>query len=154
MARERPGQPLQPTALVHEAWLRRGGDQQPTWQNRAHFFKAAAEAMRRILIANARRKASQKRGGEWERVDLEGCQIAAPMPAEELLALDEALDELQALNPRHAALVELCVFVGLTQREAAETLGISVATAGRNWALCRSWVYPRLKGTGPARELS
>ena len=145
MARERPGQTLQPTALVHEAWMRLGGDQQPAWKNRAHFFAAAAEAMRRILVEKARSRASQKRGGDWDRVELDSCEIAAPMPPEELLALDEALTELGRLNPRHARLVELCFFVGLTQRGAAEALGISVATAERDWAFCRAWLHRRIR---------
>ena len=148
MAKERPGQTLQPTALVHEAWLRLKPQDNPGWKNRAQFFAAAAEAMRRILVENARRKASQKRGGDWDRVDLDGVEIAAPMPPEELLALTEALDELRELNPRHAELVNLCFFIGLTQKEAAEALGISVATAERNWAFCRAWLYQKLNGTG------
>lgn len=145
MAKEKPGQTLQPTALVHEAWLRLGGEQQPAWQNRAHFFAAAAEAMRRILVEKARSKASQKRGGDWSRVELEGCEIAAPMPPDELLALDEALSELHALNPRCARLVELCFFVGLTQQEAAEALGISVATAERDWVFSKAWLFRKIR---------
>ena len=145
MAKERPGQTLQPTALVHEAWLRLGADQQPDWRSRAHFFGAAAEAMRRILVETARRKASQKRGGEWDRVRLEDCEITAPMPAEELLALDEALVELQELDARGCELVKLRFFAGLTQEEAAKTLGISVATAERTWAFCRMWLFKKVK---------
>lgn len=145
MAKEQPGQTLQPTALVHEAWLRLKPDQSSRWRSKAHFFKAAAEAMRRILVEKARRKASQKRGGGWSRVEVQDCQIAAPMPAAELLALDEALAELQQLNARHARLVELCFFVGLTQQEAAETLGISVATAERDWMFCRAWLYRKIR---------
>lgn len=151
LARERAGQTLQPTALVHEAWLRLGKSLQTQWQGRRHFFGAAAEAMRRILIENARRKRSLKHGGEWERVEISGLDLAAPMPAEELLALDEALGKLATVNPRAAELVKLCFFTGLTQAQAAQELGISVATAERTWTFARAWLFRELKQLRKAR---
>jgi RNA polymerase sigma factor (TIGR02999 family) len=141
MAQERPGQTIQATALVHEAWYRLGGDQQPAWQSRAHFFGAVAEAMRRILIENARRKLRQKRGGQLERLDVNEVEIASPLPDDQLLALDEALDRLAAEDPRAAEIVKLCFFVGLTQKEVAEQLGISVSTVERSWAYARAWLF-------------
>jgi RNA polymerase sigma factor (TIGR02999 family) len=141
MAQEQPGQTIQATVLVHEAWYRLGGDQQPAWQNRAHFFGAVAEAMRRILIENARRKQRQKRGGQLERVDVNKVEIASPLPDDQLLALDEALDRLAAEDPRAAEIVKLCFFVGLTQQEAAEHLGTSVSTVERSWAYARAWLF-------------
>jgi len=107
MAHEAPGHTLQPTALVHEAWLHLGGDQQPTWQNRAHFFGAAAEAMRRILVDRAREKKALKRGGDLQRVELDSLELPMPMPDDELLALDEALDRLVTLDTRAAEMVKL-----------------------------------------------
>src|SRR5262249_4252609 len=124
MARERPDQTLQPTALVHEAWLHLGAAKQPAWASRAHFFGAAAEAMRRILVDRAREKKALKRGGNLERVDIDALELPSPMPDDELLALDEALDRLVAVDERAAAMVKLCFFVGLTQEEAAESLGV------------------------------
>ena len=141
MAQEQPGQTIQATVLVHEAWYRLGGDQQPAWQSRAHFFGAVAEAMRRILIENARRKQRQKRGGQLERVDVNKVEIASPLPDDQLLALDEALDRLAAEDPRAAEIVKLCFFVGLTQQEAAEHLGTSVSTVERSWAYARAWLF-------------
>ena len=150
MAREAPGQTLQATALVHEAWLRLGGDAQPVWDNRGHFFAAAAEAMRRILIDQARRKRCGRHGGELERVDVAEIQVPAPEPAtEELLAVHEALDELAALDARKAELVKLRFFVGLTFAEAAAVLGISEVTAKRDWAFARAWLYRRTAGSQP-----
>jgi len=150
MAREAPGQTLQATAPVHEAWLKLGGDAQPAWNNRAHFFAAAAEAMRRILIDNARRKRCARHGGEWERVDLAAIQVPAPVPDDdELLAVHEALEELAALDPRKAELVKLHFFVGLTFAEAAEVLGIPEVTAKRDWAFARAWLYRRTGGSKP-----
>src|SRR5439155_25058157 len=125
MARETPGQTLQATALVHEAWLRLGGDQQPAWQNRAHFFAAAAEAMRRILIDNARRKLAERHGGNCKRVDFDGLELSASMEDEQLLAVHEALDRLAAHDALKAELVKLRFFVGLTIEEAAKVLGLS-----------------------------
>ncbi len=148
MAREAPGQTLQPTALVHEAWLRLGGAEQPTWQNRAHFFAAAAEAMRRILIDNARRKKAARHGGGLERVNVDdsGAEFAVPTGKDdELLGVHEALDRLAAIDPVKAELVKLRYFVGLTIEQAAEVLGISEPTAKRYWAYARAWLYREIK---------
>jgi RNA polymerase sigma factor (TIGR02999 family) len=145
MAREVPGQTLQPTALVHEAWLHLGGDQQPTWQNRAHFFGAAAEAMRRILVDRAREKKTLKRGGDLERVDIDAVELPSPMPDDELLALDEALDRLATVDTRAAEMVKLCYFVGLTQEQAAKELGVSLATAERVWGFARAWLLREVR---------
>jgi RNA polymerase sigma factor (TIGR02999 family) len=147
MAREAPGQTLQATALVHEAWLRLGGDQQPEWQNRAHFFAAAAEAMRRILIDTARRKKFQRHGGGAQRVNLDALDLAAKMDDEQLLALHEALDRLAAEDPEKAELVKLRFFAGLTLPQAAKVLGISEPTAKRRWAYSRAWLYRAIKET-------
>lgn len=142
MAREAAGHTLQPTALVHEVWLQLGGDQQPDWQNRAHFFGAAAEAMRRILIGHARRKHALRHGGHLERVNLDdpGFEIAAPGGADELLQVHDALDRLAAEDARKAELVKLRYFVGLSVEEAAAILGISPPTAKRDWAYARGWL--------------
>jgi len=146
MARENPGQTLQATALVHEAWLRLGGDHQPPWQSRAHFFAAAAEAMRRILIDQARRKRAQRHGGQVERVelDLDSLELAAGMDDKQLLALHEALDALAAHDAEKAQLVKLRFFAGLTLVEAAKVLGISEPTAKRYWAYARAWLYRKI----------
>jgi len=133
MANEAAGHTLQPTALVHEAWLRLVGDDGKEWGGRAHFFGAAAEAMRRILVDRARAKRALKRGGELKRLNIDDVELAAPMPDDELLALDEALDRLATVDTRAADMVKLCFFVGLTQEEAARELGISIATAERVW---------------------
>ncbi|HEY3757356.1 MAG TPA: sigma-70 family RNA polymerase sigma factor [Opitutaceae bacterium] len=147
MAREAPGQTLQATALVHEAWLRLGGDAQPAWQNRAHFFSAAAEAMRRILIDNARRRQAQRHGGGLEKVNLDatGFEIAAPLPDDEILVLHEALEALAAYDARKAELVKMRYFIGLTQEEAAHLLGISTNTADRDWAFSRAWLFEKIE---------
>ena len=153
MAHEAPGQTLQPTALVHEAWLHLGGDQQPRWANRAHFFGAAAEAMRRILVDRSREKKALKRGGDLKRVDFEAVELASPMPDDELLALDEALDRLSIVDTRAAEMVKLCFFVGLTQEEAARELGVSLSTAERVWGFARSWLLREVrKGTTGASQ--
>jgi RNA polymerase sigma factor (TIGR02999 family) len=146
MAREAPGQTLQPTALVHEAWLRLvpGGEQQQ-FENRAHFFGAAAEAMRRILVDRAREKKALKRGGDLERVEIDAVEVLSPMPDDDLLALNEALDRLAAVDTRSAQMVKLCFFVGLTQEEAARELGVSVSTAERIWAFARAWLLREVK---------
>jgi RNA polymerase sigma factor (TIGR02999 family) len=143
MSRESAGQTLQATALVHEAWLRLGGDRQPAWQNRAHFFGAAAEAMRRILIDNARRKQADRHGGHAERVELplDSLELAAGMDDEQLLAMHEALDHLAAHDASKAELVKLRFFAGLTLEEAAKILQISTPTAKRYWAYARAWLY-------------
>jgi len=146
MANEVTGHTLQPTALVHEAWLRIVGAESQCWENRSHFFAAAAEAMRRILVECARRKKRLKRGGELDRVDLDEVDLPLPMPDDELLALDEALERLVAFNPRAAELVKLCFFVGLTQEQAARELGVSVSTAERLWAFARAWLFQEMQG--------
>jgi RNA polymerase sigma factor (TIGR02999 family) len=146
MAQEAPGQTLQPTALVHEAWLRLvTPEQQAQFQNRAHFFGAAAEAMRRILVDHAREKKALKRGGNLERVDVDSVELLSPMPDDELLALDEALDRLATVDTRAADMVKLCFFVGLTQEEAAKELGVSLATAERIWAFARAWLLREVR---------
>jgi len=146
MAREPAGQTLQPTALVHEAWLRLGGDEQPTWQNRAHFLGAAAEAMRRILIDNARRRRALRHGGGQERVDIDDLELAAVVDNDDqLLAVHEALDKLAAQDPRKAELVKLRYFAGLTIEEAALALGISEPTAKRWWTFARTWLYQEIR---------
>lgn len=141
LAGEAPGQTLEATALVHEAWLRLAGRGQPRWPDRAYFFAAAGEAMRRILVENARRKLRLKRGGKLERLDIDGVELPAPMPDEELLALDEALERLGQIEPRAAEVVKLCFFVGMTQAQAARELGISLATVERTWAFARAWLF-------------
>jgi len=152
MAHEAPGQTLQPTALVHEVWLRLGGDAQPQWANRAHFFAAAAEGMRRILIDNARRKRAVSHGGELAKVSASdtGFDVASPLgDDEELLLINEALDGLAAHDPRKAELVKQKYFAGLTLEEAADLLGISHRTAKRDWAYARAWLFnevTRLRG--------
>jgi RNA polymerase sigma factor (TIGR02999 family) len=141
MARENPGQTLQATALVHEAWLRLGGDAQPAWDNRAHFFAAAAEAMRRILIDNARRKQTLRHGGGLERVNLEALELATNLDDEQLLALNEALESFAAHDARKAELVKLRFFAGLTNEEAARVLGVSAPTVKRDWSYARAWLF-------------
>ncbi len=145
LARENAGQTLQATALVHEAWLRLGGDQQPAWKNRAHFFASAAEAMRRILVDNARRKKAERHGGKVELVALEGLDIPGAMDDEQLLALNEALDRLAAHDQAKAELVKLKFFAGLTTEEAAKALDISEPTAKRHWAYARAWLFREIK---------
>ena len=155
MAHEAPGQTLQPTALVHEAWLRLGGGQGARFADRAYFFAAAGEAMRRILVEAARRKKRLKHGGSLERVDIEYVDLAAPLPDDDLLALDEALTRLAESEPRAAELVKLCFFVGLTQEQAAKELGISVATVERRWAFARAWLFRDIqKSRNPPDRIS
>jgi RNA polymerase sigma factor (TIGR02999 family) len=146
--REKPGQTLQATALVHEAYLRLVADKQGTvrFKGCGHFFAAAATAMRRILIDNARRKKAQKRGGGRGRLELEG--VAGPEPDEDLLALDEALEKLASRDPEKARLVELRYFAGLTGEQAAEILGISPTTADRHWSYARAWLRAEVRGSG------
>lgn len=152
MARERPGQTLQPTALVHEAWLRLAGpDEQKTWNSRGHFLGAAAEAMRRILIERARRRLAAKRGPGVEHVELEEIEIPSPAADDDqLLALDEALDRLAAFDPRKAELVKLRYFVGLSFEEVSLALGIAVPTAKQWWSYARAWLTVELRGDGSA----
>jgi RNA polymerase sigma factor (TIGR02999 family) len=145
LARERPGQTLQPTALVHEAYLRLvDGDKAQHWDSRGHFFAAAAEAMRRILVERARSRATLKRGAHARRLDLEQLPLAAEDRSAELLALDEALGDLERHDPQAAGLVKLRYFAGLTHQQAAEALGIGRRAADRLWALARAWLYQRI----------
>src|SRR5262245_15758338 len=145
MAREAPGLTLDATALVHEAYLRLVGDQR--FDHRGHFFAAAAEAIRRILVESARRKVAAKRGGPAVREDLDPDRIAAPQPPDELLALDEALNKLATRDPAKAELVKLRYFAGLTADEAAAVLGLSPSTADRHWAYARAWLRRAMDGT-------
>jgi RNA polymerase sigma factor (TIGR02999 family) len=147
LAQEAPGQTLQPTALVHEAYLRLVHvEQLQHWETRGHFFAAAAEAMRRILIDNARRKRRPKHGGGRQRVDLDEAQAVAELPSDELLALDDALSKLAAEAPAKAELVKLRYFAGFSIDEAADLLGISRATAKRYWVYARAWLYEAITG--------
>jgi RNA polymerase sigma factor (TIGR02999 family) len=143
LAHEKPGQTLQPTALVHEAYLRLVGDQH--FDNRGHFFAAAAEAMRRILIDNARHKQSLKCGGDRERIDLDQIDVAAPAQAEQMLALDDALAKLARTDPQAAELVKLRYFVGFSVLEAAAALGMSPRSADFLWAYARTWLQKELE---------
>ena len=145
MGGEQAGRTLQATALVHEAWLRLGGDKQPEWRNRAHFFGAAAEAMRRILIDNGRRRKFLRHGGAAERVPLEGLELAAGMADEQLLALHDALDRLAVHDAQKAELVKLRFFVGLTHEQAAKVLGVSEPTVKRHWAYVRAWLFREMR---------
>jgi RNA polymerase sigma factor (TIGR02999 family) len=150
LARERPGQTLQATALVHEAYLRLLGDQPASWDNRGHFFAAAAEAMRRILVEAARRKSRLKHGGGRRRVEYDEADVVALPESIDLVALDEALNKLAATDHIKAELVKLRYFAGLTVTEAGEVLGISRATADRYWAFARAWLYSEIsKGDQP-----
>jgi RNA polymerase sigma factor (TIGR02999 family) len=153
LAQEKPGQTLQATALVHEAYLRLvGSNPQQPWDSRGHFFAAAAEAMRRILVDNARRKRAEKRGGRLERQAVDDIDIAAPAPSEDLLALDEALARLEAKDPVKAQLVKLRYFAGLSEEEAAQALGISRTTAHRHWRYARVWLLNELGGNEEPQE--
>jgi len=148
MAREAPGQTLQATALVHEAWLRLERQDQSLWRDREHFLAAAAEAMRRILVESARRKRRLKHGGQAERVALDGVDVPLPMPGDDLLALDESLGRLAEVDTRAAEMVKLCFFVGLTQEQAARELGVSLATAERIWSFARTWLFRDMREQG------
>jgi len=145
LAQETPGQTLQPTALVHEAWLRLVGDQAPSFKNREHFFRVSAEAMRRILIDRARRKQTQRHGGGYHRIDLEDFEPAAPTADDQLLAVNEALEKLTVEHPVQAELVKLRYFAGLTNEEAAHVLGISLSTAKNYWAFSRAWLLNEIE---------
>jgi RNA polymerase sigma factor (TIGR02999 family) len=146
LRRETPGQTLQATALVHEAYLRLiGGGRAPSWDSRGHFFAAAAEAMRRILLNRARDRKRQKRGGNRKRIDLDLIEVALDTPDDDLLALDEALDELDRADTTAAQLVKLRFFAGLTMSEAAASLGLALRSAERQWAYARAWLYDRLR---------
>ena len=144
LSHESPGQTLQATALVHEAYLRLVGDEPQTWENRGHFFAAAAEAMRRILIENARRKGRAKHGGGLRRLDLTAVEPAIEGPPEDILVLDEAIENLAQEDPEAAQLVKLRYFSGLTVAEAAAGLGISLRTAEREWTYARAWLYDKI----------
>ncbi len=147
LARETPGQTLQPTALVHEAWLRLVGAKNPKFENRAHFFSAAAEAMRRILIDRARRKLTQRHGGNYERIDLEGQDLAAPEADRQLLAVNDVLDKLAKEHPIQAEVVKLRYFAGMTNEETAQVLDISVSTAKNYWTFARTWLFHEIKNS-------
>jgi RNA polymerase sigma factor (TIGR02999 family) len=146
LAQEQPGQTLQATALVHDAYVRLvDTDQAQKWHSRGHFFAAAAEAMRRVLIDQARRKQSQRRGGGLKRLDLDDVPIAAPEPSLDLLAVNEALERFEKLDPLKARLVKLRYFAGFTIPEAADALGISSTTADRYWSYARAWLHAELQ---------
>ena len=150
MANESAGQTLQPTALVHEAWLRLVGNEAPTFQNRAHFFGAAAEAMRRILIERARRRQAIRHGGGQQRVDLEQVELPFGGDDDQLLVVNEALEQLATAHPTEAEVVKLRYFVGLTHDEIADALGISVRTVKYYWAHARAWLFQEITGAEAA----
>jgi RNA polymerase sigma factor (TIGR02999 family) len=153
LAREGPGQTIQPTALVHEAYLRLvGPGADPHWDGRGHFFAAAAEAMRRILVENARRKHRLKRGGDRQRVDVMLIEASCAGPNDDVLALHDALDRLTEEDPRKAELVKLRFFAGLSVEEAAHCLGISRATADRDWSYARAWLFDHLHTEAAPKE--
>jgi RNA polymerase sigma factor (TIGR02999 family) len=153
LAREKPGQTLQATALVHEAYLRLVDvDTAQRWNSRGHFFAAAAEAMRRILVERARHKKSLKAGGDRQRLELADIEPALAEPDVDLLALDEALDKLGRCEPRQAELVKLRFFAGLTLEQAAEVLGISASTADNDWAYARCWLRVEMEGSPPSGQ--
>lgn len=143
MAAEAPGQTLQPTALVHEAWLRISGEPH-LWQNRAHFFAAAAEAMRRILVEKARRRLRVRHGAGLERIELDAIELQAPGRDEQFIAIDEALSRLDRESPRKAQVVKLRFFVGMTSQQAADALGLSLATVERDWAFAKVWLFNQI----------
>ena len=145
MAQESASHTLQPTALVHEAWLRLVGDKNPSFENRAHFFSAAADAMRRILIDSARRKLTQRRGGSCERVDIEVQDLAAPDTDQQMLSVHEVLDSLAKKHPVQAQVVKLRYFAGMTNEETAQILGISLASAKNYWTFARAWILKEIK---------
>lgn len=144
MAREAPGQTLQPTALVHEAWLRMIKDEDQTWANRSFFFHAAAEAMRRILIENARRKSAVKHGGGQERLNIDDLELGAVLPDEKILMVNTALEQLEQVHPERAKIVVLKYFGGMTNEEVAKTLGIGERTVYRHWLWAKVWLFDKL----------
>jgi RNA polymerase sigma factor (TIGR02999 family) len=161
LAQERPGQTLEATALVHEAYLRlvarpgsESGESEPHWNSRGHFFAAAAEAMRRILVENARRKQRVRHGGGRKRLDLDGLDITLDKPGADILDLDEALAQLATEEPSAADVVKLRYFAGLTTDETAAALGMSARTAKRHWAYAKAWLYQRLSDQGDVRGKS
>lgn len=145
LAREAPGQTLQSTALVHEAWLRLIGDENRRFENRTHFFAAAAEAMRRILIERARRRHAVRHGGEYERVHIEEDMLASPGDDEQLLALNEALEKLERKHPIQAQVVKLRYFAGMSNEEIAELIGVSLSTVKNYWVFSKAWLYREMK---------
>src|SRR5712692_1136389 len=145
LAHEAPGQTLQPTALVHEAWLRLVGDHTPSFKDRQHFFRASAEAMRHILIDRARRKHTKRHGGGYQRVDFEGFDLAAPAAHDQLLAVNEALDKFAVEHPVQAELVKLRYFAGLTNEEVSQVLAISLSTAKNYWTFSRAWLLNEIE---------
>ncbi len=145
MSQESPGQTLQATALVHEAWLRLAGSEPQSWQNRAHFLGAAAQAMRRILVENARRKHQLKRGGSWRRLSLENLDLPDTSPDDKVLLVDEALEELAKLDPVEANVVKLRYFAGLNHEEIGHLLGLSERTVKRYWMYAKVWLYQRIR---------
>lgn len=145
MAHEVAGQTLQPTALVHEAWLRLFGTGEARWQNRAHFFGAAAEAMRRILIEKARGKARLKRGGDMVRLDIEQVELAATMPEEKVLLIDDALEQLRKQDAEKARVVVLKFYGGLTNQEVAESMDLTERTIERHWAYAKAWLFQSIR---------
>jgi RNA polymerase sigma factor (TIGR02999 family) len=145
LSHERPGQTLQATALVHEAYIKLVGAENQNWDSSGHFFAAAAEAMRRILVDNARRKQSQKYGGNHQRVDLDDANISVEDSSESIISLDEALKKFAIENPERAELIKLCYFGGLNVEQAAKVLKISRATAYRYWTYARAWLYDEIK---------
>lgn len=152
LSRERPGQTLQATALVHEAYLRLVGVEGQAWKSRTHFFAAAAEAMRRILVENARRKRRLKRGGDHQEVDLDEATLAVEGPSEDVIALDEALTKLAEKEPVVGDLIKLRYFAGLTIEQAADVLGISRRTANRYWAYARAWLFGEITSGGEPKS--
>jgi RNA polymerase sigma factor (TIGR02999 family) len=146
LAREAPGQTLQSTALVHEAWLRLIGDENRRFEDRTHFFAAAAEAMRRILIERARRRRAVRHGGEYERVDLEEDMLASPEDDDQLLALNDALKKLELKHPVQAQVVKLRYFAGMSNEEIAEVMGVSLSTVKNYWVFSKAWLYRDIKG--------
>ena len=145
MAHSAAGHTLQPTALVHEVWMRLVGSDNPTFENRAHFFAAAAEAMRHLLIDNARRKLARRHGGGLQRVDVENVDIAMPAEEDHLLALNDALDRLAERSPVEAQVVKLRFFVGMTVEESAEVLGLSERTVKQYWSHAKTWLYREIQ---------
>lgn len=148
MAQEKPGQTLQATALVHEAWLRLAGGDRQSWDSRRHFFAAAAESMRRILVEKARRRLRIRHGGGLERVDVDDVEIPAGVREEQLVAMDEALARLEREDPNRAEVVKLRYFVGLTNRETAEAMGLSEATVERHWSFAKAWLFSQIQAQG------
>lgn len=145
LSRERPGQTLQGTALVHEAWLRLAGAGPQSWDNRRHFFAAAAESMRRILVERARRRLRLRHGAGLQRVDVDELEIPVGAREEHLIAVDEALMKLEQEDPKRAEVVKLRYFIGMTNQETAEAMGISVATVERHWSFAKAWLFSQIK---------